>query len=222
MKRLFKFFFQVRPLKARYLTFWPVDKVLDVLKTWYPLENLSLRQLTLKTAALIALSSSDRGQTLHLAKLCNMLIEKDCIKFVIKERTKSTRKVLRPTIITCISCKDLPELDVAKCVSVYIEKFSQYRPDNVENLFLSWKTKRAVSRQTIARWLKIVLKIAGIDTSIFTAHCFRGAGLSKAYNKGTPMDKIIAAGNWSNAQIFKQYYCAPSYDSSIGNIILNN
>ena len=99
LKRLFKYFYQVRPLKPRYLTFWPVDKVLNTLRTWFPLEDLPFRELTLKTVALIALTSSDRGQTLHLAKLSDMVIEPNGIKFVIKDRIKTTRRVLKPTII---------------------------------------------------------------------------------------------------------------------------
>ena len=61
LKRLFKYFYQIRPFKPRYLTFWPVEKVLALLRSWHPLEDLTLRLLTLKTIALMALFSSDRG-----------------------------------------------------------------------------------------------------------------------------------------------------------------
>ena len=199
-----------------------MEKVLSLLRKWHPLDQLSLRDLTLKTIALLALSSSDRGQTLHLAKISNMIVDEEGIKFVIKERAKSTRKTLRPTIINCVS-SDIPELDVASCVNTYVNRSYELRKNgNFDQLFLSWKTRRPVTRQTIARWLKLVLKISGIDTSVFAAHSFRGAGLSHAYNKGTSIDKIVSAGNWRNAEIFKKYYCAPSYDTLIGNIILGN
>ena len=221
LKRLFKFFYQLRPFKPKYTTFWPVEKVLALLRSWHPLEDLSLKLLTLKTIALMALSSSDRGQTLHLAKISQMISDEEGVHFVVKERTKSTRKVLRPIVINCVS-SSMPELDVAHCVNFYVNSTTEFRINDIDQLFISWRTKLPVTRQTLARWLKLTLQMAGIDTSIFTAHSFRGAGLSHAYTKGTPINKIVAAGNWRNAETFRKYYCAPADDSPIGNIILNN
>ena len=220
VKKIFKFFYRSKPLKPRYTTFWPVNKVLDFLKNWYPIEDLSLKDLTLKTIALVALTSSDRGQTLHLASVENMEVLPDKILFVIRERVKNTRKVLKPTIITCIS-SDITELDVALHVSKYIERTSEFR-DEGGKLFLSWASKKPVTKQTLARWLKIVLHLAGIDTNTFKAHSYRGAGLSKAYQKGASIEQVVAAGNWANSQIFQSYYNAPSYETPIGALILED
>ena len=225
IKRLFKYFYQVKPLKARYSTYWPVSKLLNFLKSWHPENSLSLKQLTLKTVALIALTSSDRGQTIHLAKTTNMILEEDnSIKFVIKDRTKTTRRTLRPKIINCCN-SEMEELNVANCVRFYLDATKEFRLSNLnngENLFYSWKTKKPVSKPTIARWLKLVLKLAGIDTNQFTAHSYRGAGLSSAFFRGASIGQIISAGNWKNVNIFKDHYCAPSYESSLGNMILND
>ena len=162
MKKLFRFFFKSRPLKPRYSTFWSVDKVLDFLKTLHPPHSLSLKDLTLKTIALIALSSSDRGQTLHLASTRNMRISDSKIEFVIVDRIKTTRKVLKPTVITCVS-SEINELNVAEYVKQYIERTADYRNENYP-LFISWVNKKPVSRQTLARWLKLVLSRSGIHT----------------------------------------------------------
>ena len=150
-----------------------------------------------------------------------MISDEEGVHFVVKERTKSTRKVLRPIVINCVS-SSMPELDVAHCVNFYVNSTTEFRINDIDQLFISWRTKLPVTRQTLARWLKLTLQMAGIDTSIFTAHSFRGAGLSHAYTKGTPINKIVAAGNWRNAETFRKYYCAPADDSPIGNIILNN
>ena len=221
MIRLFKYFYKVRPLKARYSTFWPVEKLLNFLKTWHPIDSLSLRQLTLKTIALIALSSSDRGQTLHLASVNNMNVSPNKIEFVIRQKLKHTRKILRPTVITCVK-SNIEELDVASHVSHYIDLTKDYRDDNGQ-LFLSWKTKKPVVKQSLARWLKLVLKLAGIDTNNYKAHSYRGAGLSKAYQRGASLQQIVAAGNWANATTFQRFYNAPTTnETEIGNIILEN
>ena len=220
IKKLFKSFFRTNPLKPRYSTFWPVKKLLDYLRTLHPIDDLSLKSLTLKTIALIALTSSDRGQTLHLASLKNMEILPDKIQFVIRDRVKGTRKVLKPTIITCIS-SDITELDVALHVKEYLLRTKDLRGSE-DQLFISWASKKGVTRQTLARWLKLVLHLAGIDTTIFSAHSYRGAGLSKAYQKGASIDQVVAAGNWANADIFHTYYNAPSYETPIGALILED
>lgn len=218
IKKLFKFFYKQRPLQPRYTTFWPVEQLLNFLRSWFPLESLTLKQLTLKTIALIALTSSDRGQTLHKATIHNMKISPNKIEFVIREKVKNTRKILKPTIITCVSSA-ISELDVASHVSFYIEKTKDFR-DEKGQVFISWLTKKPVVKQSLARWLKEVLSLAGIDTSVYKSHSYRGAGLSHAYQKGASIDQIVRAGNWANSSTFNMYYNAPSHTSNVGNIIL--
>ena len=220
LKRLFKYFYKQRPIKSKYVTFWPVSKLLDLLKSWHPIEKLTLKQLTLKTIALIALSSSDRGQTLHLASINNMSVSEDKVEFIIRDRVKTTRRVLKPTVITCV-VSDNEALNVANYVKMYIENTKEFRKDNGK-LFLSWATKKPVVKQSISRWLVEVLKLSGIDTTTYKAHSYRGAGLSHAYQKGASIQQIVDAGNWANDSTFKKFYNAPSYESAIGNIILDN
>ena len=218
IKRLFKYFFNARPIKARYQTYWPVSKLLDLLTTWYPIDSISLKFLTLKVIALIALTSSDRGQTLHLASTKDMIVSDDKIEFIVRDKIKTTKKVLKPTVITCVS-SHIEQLNVAAHVKAYLERTATFREPN-SPLFLSWATHKPVTRQSLARWLTLVLKMAHIDTSIFKAHSYRGAGLSKALSKGASIKQIIESGNWSNATNFHRFYNAPSYDTPIGNLIL--
>ena len=178
-----------------------------------------MKQLTLKTIALIALSSSDRSQTLHLASLGNMSISEEKVEFIIRERTKTTRKILKPSIITCVSCEKQP-LNVAFYVKMYIEKTKEFRQEN-NRLFISWCTKKPVTKQTLARWLVEVLRLAGIDTSTYKSHSYRGAGLSHAFQKGASINQIMKAGNWANESTFRKFYNCPSNESEIGKIILD-
>ena len=75
--RLFKYFYRSRPIRPKYLTFSPVAKQLNFLAKWHTIHELSLKQLTLKTVALVALSSSDRGQTLKLLNIENNHLTED-------------------------------------------------------------------------------------------------------------------------------------------------
>ena len=185
------------------------------------MNSLSLKQLTLKCVALLALTTSDRGQTIHKANIENMIFGSDnSVQFVINERLKTTKKVLKPKTITCISAIE-DEFNVANYTKFYLDSTKAFRKDN-KYLLISWKTKRNVSRPSLARWLKEVLKLAGIDTSQYSAHSYRGAGLSNAFYKGAPINKIIQQGNWANVNMFWSHYHAPPSDSHLGHIILND
>ena len=96
-----------------------------------------------------------------------------------------------------------------------------YRIDDSYNqLFLSYKSFKPVAKQSLARWLKETLKLAGINSEQFTAHSYRGGGLSSAFSKGATLHQIVEAGNWASAETFKRFYNAPIKSSDIGNLIL--
>ena len=62
--RLFRMISKTRPSFPRYTVTWDVGQVLRFLVTWHPPDTLSLKQLTLKTIVIIALTSSVRAQAL--------------------------------------------------------------------------------------------------------------------------------------------------------------
>lgn len=226
ISRLFKFFYKKRPLQPKYFTYWPVKDLLSHLSSLHPSPDLSLKELTLKTLALIALSSSDRGQTIEKININNVTITENKVTFVIFDRLKHTRKVNKPKVIECLS-SDNAALDVCDYVKAYMQRTAPLREKLVNEshpkssqLFISWLTKRPVTRQTLARWLKTSLSQAGIDSGQFSAHSYRGAGLSAAYNKGANINQIIEAGSWTNVGTFKKHYLAPENTSNVGRIIL--
>ena len=48
-------------------------------------------------------------------------------------------------------------------------------------VLVSYCTNSRVTNNTVARWLKEVLRLSGIDISVFKAHSFRGAAASAAF-----------------------------------------
>ena len=48
----------------------------------------------------------------------------------------------------------------------------------------------AVGSSSLSRWLKTVLSLAGIDSTVYTGHSFRSASTSKASRLGIPLDTI--------------------------------
>ena len=75
------------------------------------------------------------------------------------------------------------------------------------NFYLAIENHTSVfSRDTISRWLKCVMKNAGIDTAKFKSHSTRSAAVPAANQAGIPMDTILSAAGWSNTRTFDQFY----------------
>ena len=88
---------------------------------WHPIHCLSFKQLTLKTAALIAVSSSDRGQTIQLLNNENAHLSEEAVTFVIFERLKTTKRNSRPHEVKCLT-SDTPSLNVCDYVMTYMNR----------------------------------------------------------------------------------------------------
>ena len=103
------------------------------------------------------------------------------------------------------------------CIYTYLQKYlavtKPLRGDETKLLISFNKPYRAVSRDTIRRWIKQVLSNSGIDTNVFSAYSTRSASVSAANSKGVPLDKILSAGGWSRASTFSKYYNKPIVDT---------
>ena len=80
------------------------------------------------------------------------------------------------------------DLYPVECLSVSLDRTKGFRSNNKDQqdkLFLSFVIPhKPVSSATLARWIKSYLQLAGIDTSIFSAHSLRGASTTAALNQG--------------------------------------
>ena len=101
VSRLLKSFEKLRPTVPRYVVTWDVNKVLLYLKDWFPLSTLSMKQLTLKTCMLIALSSSDRAQTLQQMRVDQCVCTARGVEFPIFSKLKTSRHLRRPRVVIC-------------------------------------------------------------------------------------------------------------------------
>ena len=99
---------------------------------------------------------------------------------------------------------------------------SPFRLGDQQELFLAIvKPHKLVSYCTIARWLKCVLKDAGIDVKMFTAHSVRGASSSAAAMAGVTTNDILKAADWSTDSVFRRFYYRPVHSSSFGDAVLS-
>ena len=230
ISRSLKYFEKARPTVPRYCVTWDVNKVLTFLSSWFPHKNLSLKQLTLKTCMLIALSSSDRAQTIHSMRVDNCVCTARGVEFPIFSKLKTSRHLRRPRVVICPNWSD-PSLNVEKCVTDYMNRtltlrWKAVRPPNPQpkptQLFLSFKTGKPVARNTISRWLTQVMAKSGIDTSYFKGHSTRGASISKAKRRGANPHQIVRQGDWTRVTTFEHHYEREVLGPALSNLILGN
>ena len=89
--RLLKGMFHVRPPVPRYSFTWDVNVMLTFLESWFPLSALELKQLTLTRAALVALVSAQRSQTLSVLSIEFINSTATGTQFVVNSLLKSSR-----------------------------------------------------------------------------------------------------------------------------------
>ncbi|XP_060600952.1 uncharacterized protein LOC132754353 [Ruditapes philippinarum] len=105
------------------------------------------------------------------------------------------------------SFKSDKRLCIVSVISEYLQRTKDLR--NTNKLLISTvKPHGAVSKQTICRWIKLIMHRAGVHKS-FKPHSTRAAASSIAHMRGVPLQTIIESAGWSNAQTFAKYYDKP-------------
>ena len=209
IKRFLRAVFLQRPTLPRYSLTWDVKPVLDYLASLHPLDTLTLRLLTFKLVMLIALVTGQRCQTLHLMDLRNMNTYQHGVKFLITEPVKQSAPNRQQPVLVLPEYTVDEKVCVVTCLRRYLDCTSGLR--DCQKLFVSYaRPYRAVSRETISRWIKTVMAASGIDTAIFKPHSVRAASTSKAREQSVPLQNILTAAGWSNAQTFATFYQKPT------------
>ena len=227
IKRFFKGVFNMRPTRPRYAQTWDVNVVLNFMRTTWPLAEITLKNLTLKLVMLIALVTGQRGQSLHLMYVNNMVDKVSTVEFRVEDLCKTSRPgALQPLLV-------LPayEIDIDLCVVATLHKYLQETEKLHSNnntrpnkLFISFaRPHMPISKDTLARWIRTVMTLAGIDTKMFKAHSTRAASTSAALRYNVPLDTVLSTAGWTNAGTFAKFYNKQVVDhTSYGKIILEN
>lgn len=203
INRFMKGIFLKKPPVPRYKFTWDVSKVIQFLASLFPLDGLSMKMLTFKVTALIALAAAPRAQTMVSMNLDFMRTDMDSVSFVFP----CVLKTSRVGHDYCLKLEHFQkeELCVMHTLLYYIDRTRLHRQCN--QVLISYITFRAITTSTVARWLKQVLELSGVNTDTFKAHSFRGASTSKAYFKGCSLKRILDTADWSSDKTFKKFYC---------------
>ena len=206
--RLLKGMFNVRPPVPRYNGTWDVNIVLKFLENLHPLETVEMKHLSFKTVALVGLVSAQRSQALAALTLKDMSVAEDGTSFCVSSLLKTSRPGKSSTSIMVPKNTSNGRLCPHTTLQTYISRTESVRNSIcTDSIFISLCSPfKAVGSSSLSRWLKTVLSLAGIDSSVYTGHSFRSASTSKASRLGVPLDTILSTADWKNFWYFLKYY----------------
>jgi hypothetical protein len=170
--QFFKAVFNTRMPLARLPVTWDAAALLQHLRRLHPHESLSLMQLSSKTATLLALTSSQRVQTLSCLSVDGLQLHDDYALFVIQRPLKTSRAGRLPSV----DFKAFKE-DRALCpVTVlrdYLAVSNELRAQT-SNLFISTRRPhKAASSDTIAAAAGIALDAILRRADWSSSSCFQ-------------------------------------------------
>ena len=201
--------FNMRPPAPRYKEIWDVRIVLSYLRKLSPANSLTLKQLTLKLVVLMALTSAQRVQTLQKLRLDEAKVSDNCAVFYVNEPIKQSRPGSTGCKIKFPAYPPDRRLCTVKYIKRYIELTSSIRASE-QTFFISYcKPHHKVTNQTLARWIKDILKKAGLNIEQFKAHSTRAASTSAASRMDVPIDHILETAGWKSEQTFSKFYKKP-------------
>ena len=156
---------------------------------------------------LIALTSVSRVQGLKYLKISNMRKSDNCFQFCNTDLLKTSRPGFKSEMVLKEYTPDR-RLCVYSVLEEYLVRTASMRKCDV--LLISFvKPHDAVSTDTIARWIRTVMTLAGVDTNVFKAHSVRSASVAKAKSCNIPIDDILSQAGWSKLETFRTYYDKP-------------
>ena len=225
--RVLKGIYNKRPQRSRYAATWDVDIVLTYLSELFPLNRLTLRELTTKLVLLMLLTSCQRVQTLSSLRLSDLIWSADNLTAVFRlSNVLKHNKRGSLGVLTFHSFNSDPRICVVKTLKEYIVRTNglrEVRDKHVDELFIITTPPFSVaSKATIARWTKETLAKAGIDTNLFKAHSIRGASTSKLNSLHVSVTEIMQKASWKCESTFQKFYNKTLMPKDVSHKVLSN
>ena len=178
--------FELRTPLPKYQQMWDVGVLLEYFKNWQSNKELVLKDLILKLCALVLLTTAQRIQTIHLIQLTWIEFKKQECVVHIQGKLKHTRPGKIPSALELDRYED-EKLCVVNCLQEYIVRTEAVRKGN-DKLLLSYvKPHGPASKDTISRWMKNVLRQAGIEE--FEPRSFRGTASTAMAQRGRYLEE---------------------------------
>ncbi|KAL0173584.1 hypothetical protein M9458_029552, partial [Cirrhinus mrigala] len=216
------------PVRSRVPT-WDLAVVLEALckPPFEPLEEISVRFLSLKTALLLAISSLKRVvdlQALSVAPSYLDLVWPGMAKAFLHPKPgyvpKVPSSVPRPVVLEAFCPPPFrePEQQKLNCMcpvralDAYVHRAALWR--KTDQLFVCFGPSnkgQPASKQTLSRWITDGISVAYESSDLpsplgVKAHSTCGMAASKAFLSGVPLQDICNTAGWSTPFTFVRFY----------------
>lgn len=222
VSRFMRGVFNLRPPVPRYTQVWDARVVLNYLRKLSPMKFLSLKMLTFKLCMLLALLTAERCQTLHKLRLDKMQISSHKVVFVVVDLLKTSRPGNVGKEITVRAYPPDRRLCIVRLLRCYIERTKLVRGTEQQLLISYVKPHEKIAKDTVARWIRCTMELAGINTELFKAHSTRSASVSSASIRYVPVTEIIQKAGWSSEKTFQRFYNKPVVKDSYAKCLLDS
>ncbi|XP_066932297.1 integrase/recombinase xerD homolog [Clytia hemisphaerica] len=205
VKRLMVGIFNKRPPQPRYGFTWDVETVLRYING-LDSSTIDIKLLSLKLTVLLALTGASRASELNILDTKFLSKYSSVYIFELDGVTKTQKPGDSPTKIKLFRFQENLSLCVCHTIDEFLSRTKERRGTETRLLISHIKPYRRVSTDTVSRWLKTIIGLAGIDTKIFKGHSTRSATTSKASSLGISVREILERANWTNESTFQKFY----------------
>ncbi|KAJ8983767.1 hypothetical protein NQ317_006099 [Molorchus minor] len=210
LNRFMKGVSKIRPSRPKYSNTWDPGTLVAYFNKQGSNENLTLQQLSYKLVSMLAITTGHRLQTISLIRISNIRETATGLQILISDQIKTSKINKAQPCIHIPFFVEKPNLCVANTIKHYKNVTACLRKDTDDFLFLTHKKPHKVAtKQSLSRWVKETLKMAGIDTTLFQAHSTRHASTSTAHKQGVSIEAIMQAAGWTNKTTFTKFYQRP-------------
>nr|XP_055041679.1 uncharacterized protein LOC129429181 [Misgurnus anguillicaudatus] len=235
---------RIRPVSKQMVPLWDLPIVLEALSQhpFEPIEAVSLKYLSLKTALLLALVTAKRVSDLHA-----LSVSPSCLQFAPGLTKVSFRpnpafvpKVMEsayrcpatelaafhPPPFSSPEYQKLNALCPVRALQVYVERTAGFR--TCDQLFVSWATPhigKPLSRQRLSHWIVEAISVAYSSRGLqpprgLRAHSTRGMATSWALFRGVSVQDICSAASWATLHTFVRFYRLDVSEPSLAHAVL--
>lgn len=215
------------PPKRDLVPAWDLPLVLDVLSKppFEPMEDISMRLLTIKTALLVAVASAGRTCEIKALDRRNPFCTISSRGVVLRFPPSFRPKVVNPeNMVRSLDFSPLvPEGDppnetlnavcVCRAIRIYLNRTQVFLQGNCTQLFVTFqkgKEGRPASKPTIAYWMKLGIQeaysIMKLPLPQVKAHSTRKQSTTWAELKNISIQDICQQATWASANVFIKHY----------------
>ena len=108
------------------------------------------------------------------------------------------------------------------CASICVARTESFRGEGKDKLLLSYvQPHNPICSSSVARWITIMLKLAGVDTDTFKSHSVRNASATAAASAGITTNQIMEAADWRSESVFERFYYTLLNNNQVGQAVLS-